>query len=87
MRIRCRLAVIALCLGVFLLLYFFGGNGADEPPLGEVEQKKDEHFPAPTISAARVAEQSRAEPPGEARVNRKEPGTGSRGDGVSAKLR
>ncbi|XP_010901071.1 glucoside xylosyltransferase 2 isoform X2 [Esox lucius] len=32
MRIHCKILVIAVCFGVFLLLYFFGGNGADDPP-------------------------------------------------------
>ncbi|MED6254563.1 hypothetical protein ATANTOWER_029313 [Ataeniobius toweri] len=37
MRIHCRVVVIAVCFGVFLLLYFLGGNGgADEPLLKEV---------------------------------------------------
>nr|XP_046167835.1 glucoside xylosyltransferase 2-like isoform X1 [Oncorhynchus gorbuscha] len=42
MRIHCKIVVIAVCLGVFLLLYFFGGNAADDPPLKEVE---DNYFP------------------------------------------
>ncbi|XP_062852789.1 glucoside xylosyltransferase 2 [Trichomycterus rosablanca] len=32
MRIHCKIVSIAVCLGVFLLLYFFGGNSADDPP-------------------------------------------------------
>ncbi|XP_055069059.2 glucoside xylosyltransferase 2 [Misgurnus anguillicaudatus] len=42
MRIHCRIVTIAICFGVFLLLYFFGGNTADEPPLKEVAKEK--HF-------------------------------------------
>ncbi|XP_029539668.1 glucoside xylosyltransferase 2-like isoform X2 [Oncorhynchus nerka] len=42
MRIHCKIVVIAVCFGVFLLLYFFGGNAADDPPLKEVE---DNYFP------------------------------------------
>ncbi|XP_062319681.1 glucoside xylosyltransferase 2 isoform X2 [Osmerus eperlanus] len=38
MRVNCKIVVIAVCFGVFLLLYFFGGNAADEPPLKEVEE-------------------------------------------------
>ncbi|KAG7494216.1 glucoside xylosyltransferase 2 [Solea senegalensis] len=36
MRIHCKVVVIAVCLGVFLLLYFLGGNAADDPLLREV---------------------------------------------------
>ncbi|KAM9536470.1 glucoside xylosyltransferase 2-like isoform 2-T2 [Salvelinus alpinus] len=43
MRIHCKIVVIAVCFGVFLLLYFFGGNAADDPPLKEVEE--DNYFP------------------------------------------
>ncbi|KAM9759477.1 glucoside xylosyltransferase 2 [Menidia menidia] len=51
MRIHRRVAVIAACLGVFLLLYFLGGNAADDDPLlGEVgedpEEKDAEPFPS-----------------------------------------
>ncbi|XP_064822805.1 glucoside xylosyltransferase 2-like isoform X3 [Oncorhynchus masou masou] len=42
MRIHCKIVVIAVCFGVFLLLYFFVGNAADDPPLKEVE---DNYFP------------------------------------------
>ncbi|XP_021425487.1 glucoside xylosyltransferase 2 isoform X1 [Oncorhynchus mykiss] len=42
MRIHCKI-VIAVCFGVFLLLYFFVGNAADDPPLKEVEE--DNYFP------------------------------------------
>ena len=38
MRIHCKLFVIAVCFGVFLLLYFFGGNSADEQLLKEVKE-------------------------------------------------
>ncbi|KAF3855810.1 hypothetical protein F7725_016533, partial [Dissostichus mawsoni] len=31
MRIHCKVVVIAVCFGVFLLLYFLGGNAADDP--------------------------------------------------------
>lgn len=37
MRIHCKIVVIAVCVGVFLLLYFLGGNSADDPLLKEVE--------------------------------------------------
>ncbi|CAB1353470.1 unnamed protein product [Coregonus sp. 'balchen'] len=43
MRIHCKIVVIAVCFGVFLLLYFFWGNAADGPPFKEVEE--DTYFP------------------------------------------
>lgn len=43
MRIHGKVAVIAVCFGVFLLLYFWGGNAADGPLLKEVaEDRKGE---------------------------------------------
>ncbi|XP_077386361.1 glucoside xylosyltransferase 2 isoform X3 [Festucalex cinctus] len=36
MRIHCKVVVIAVCLGVFLLFYFWGGNVSDGPLLKEV---------------------------------------------------
>ncbi|XP_077430194.1 glucoside xylosyltransferase 2 isoform X1 [Vanacampus margaritifer] len=36
MRIHCKVVVIAVCFGVFLLFYFWGGNVADGPLLKEV---------------------------------------------------
>ncbi|XP_056129946.1 glucoside xylosyltransferase 2 isoform X3 [Lampris incognitus] len=42
MRIHCKIVAIALCVGVFLLLYFFGGNAADDPLLREVEENNSE---------------------------------------------
>ncbi|XP_037535071.1 glucoside xylosyltransferase 2-like [Nematolebias whitei] len=33
MRIHCKVVAVAAGFGVFLLLYFLGGNGADEPLL------------------------------------------------------
>ncbi|XP_076870198.1 glucoside xylosyltransferase 2 [Brachyhypopomus gauderio] len=89
MRIHCKIVVVAICLGVFLLLYFFGGNAADEPPLGEVE--KDKHFPSSSglgkIVSENVAKLSRREPQKQVRPNRKEPKISDRGGNVSAKLR
>lgn len=41
MRIHCKVVVIAVCFGVFLLLYFLGGNAADDPLLKEVVDKKE----------------------------------------------
>ncbi|KAM4588105.1 glucoside xylosyltransferase 2 [Odontesthes bonariensis] len=51
MRIHCKVVVIAVCFGVFLLLYFLGGNAADDPLLREVEEDQEEDsesFPSPS---------------------------------------
>ncbi|XP_035380662.1 glucoside xylosyltransferase 2 [Electrophorus electricus] len=89
MRLHCKIVVIAICFGVFLLLYFFGGNATDEPPIKEVE--KDKHFPPSSgigkIASENVAKQSRKEPQKQVRPNRKEPKITNRGGNVSAKLR
>ncbi|XP_028825034.1 glucoside xylosyltransferase 2 isoform X2 [Denticeps clupeoides] len=50
MRIHCRVAVVALCFGLFLLLYFLGGNAADEPPLKQAGKGDS----APLTSAERA---------------------------------
>ncbi|GAA6233406.1 glucoside xylosyltransferase 2 [Lates japonicus] len=42
MRIHCKVVVIAVCFGVFLLLYFLGGNAADDPLLKEVVEEEEE---------------------------------------------
>ncbi|XP_070758502.1 glucoside xylosyltransferase 2 [Enoplosus armatus] len=42
MRIHGKVAVIAVCFGVFLLLYFLGGNAADDPLLKEVVEEEEE---------------------------------------------
>ncbi|XP_030584437.1 glucoside xylosyltransferase 2 [Archocentrus centrarchus] len=42
MRIHCKVVVIAVCFGVFLLLYFLGGNAADDPLLKEVGEEPEE---------------------------------------------
>lgn len=42
MRIHGKVVVIAVCFGVFLLLYFWGGNAADDPLLKEVVEKEEE---------------------------------------------
>uniref|UniRef100_A0A1A8MKG1 UDP-D-xylose:beta-D-glucoside alpha-1,3-D-xylosyltransferase n=1 Tax=Nothobranchius pienaari TaxID=704102 RepID=A0A1A8MKG1_9TELE len=41
MRIHCRVVVIVAGFGVFLLLYFLGGNGADDPLLKEVGEGRE----------------------------------------------
>ncbi|CAI5688913.1 glucoside xylosyltransferase 2 [Oreochromis niloticus] len=42
MRIHCKVVVIAVCFGVFLLLYFWGGNAVDDPLLKEVGEEPEE---------------------------------------------
>lgn len=88
MRIHCKVVALAVCLGVFLLLYFFGGNAADErPPLRQVEEDhKLPTFPsAPGLGKlVSVKVVKPPEPPRQIRPNRKE---GSRGGNASAKLR
>ncbi|XP_069570577.1 glucoside xylosyltransferase 2 [Brachyistius frenatus] len=42
MRIYGKIVVITLCFGVFLLLYFLGGNAADDPLLKEVGEEHQE---------------------------------------------
>ncbi|XP_034388093.1 glucoside xylosyltransferase 2 isoform X1 [Cyclopterus lumpus] len=41
MRIHCKVVVIAVCFGVFLLLYFLGGNAADDPLRKEVAREEE----------------------------------------------
>ncbi|XP_072308000.1 glucoside xylosyltransferase 2 isoform X2 [Eucyclogobius newberryi] len=52
MRIHCRVLVLALCLGVFLVLHFLGGNTADEPLLKQVlivkQEEKRNSSPSPS---------------------------------------
>ncbi|XP_077582029.1 glucoside xylosyltransferase 2 [Stigmatopora nigra] len=44
MRIHCKVVVIAVCLGLFLLFYFWGGNVADAPLLKEVSVEENRLF-------------------------------------------
>ncbi|KAK7916358.1 hypothetical protein WMY93_012119 [Mugilogobius chulae] len=59
MRIHCRVLVLALCLGLFLLLYFLGGNTADEPLLKQVvivkQEEKRNSSPSPSELGRNVA--------------------------------
>lgn len=95
MRIHCKVVVIAVCFGVFLLLYFLGGNAADDPLLKEVGEEEEEDgksSPSPPERgrdvAAKFARKSsagvgvRAEEPPRGRKERK---AISRGAGVNAK--
>lgn len=83
MRIHGKIVAIAVCFGVFLLLYFFGGNAADEPPLKEVAKEK--HFPflnyVEDIEPAKEAKQTPEEPQKTPKLIRKEPKLSSRGGG------
>lgn len=93
MRIHCKVVAIAICFGVFLLLYFFGGNAADEPPLREVAKEK--HFPSSPdsedISPVKEAKQTHEEPPIPPKIirkaDRKETKLSGRGGNVIAKPR
>lgn len=95
MRIHLKVVAIAVCFGVFLLVYFLGGNPADEPPLREVEEKDNSYFlPSSSghgnIVAAKQAEKSHEEPrviPKRPRLSRKEVKTSSRGGAGNAKTR
>lgn len=83
MRIHCKVVVIAVCFGVFLLLYFWGGNAADDPLLTEVvEEVKSNSSPSspPQLVRdvpAKLAKKPtfgagvRAQEPGKARRERK----------------
>lgn len=92
MRIHCKVVVIAVCFGVFLLLYFLGGNAVDDPLLKEVAEEDSNTSPSPLglgrdvapkfarKSSARAA--VRAEEPLKGRKERK---TLNRGASVNAK--
>lgn len=58
MRIHGKVVVIAVCFGVFLLLYFLGGNAADDPLLKEVVEEEEEdsnYSPSPSELGRDVA--------------------------------
>lgn len=59
MRIHGKVAVIAVCFGLFLLLYFWGGNGAEDPLPKQVagEEKKEvgNSSPSPSVIGRDVA--------------------------------
>lgn len=95
MRIHGKVVVIAVCFGVFLLLYFLGGNAADDPLLKEVVEEEEEDrnsFPSPPELgrdvAAKFAKKSSAgvgARAGEPLKRRKEGKAINRGAGVNAK--
>ncbi|KAG1954676.1 glucoside xylosyltransferase [Pimephales promelas] len=90
MRIYSKIVAIVVCFGVFLLLYFFGGNAADEPPLKEVAKEK--HFPSfnhvADFAPAKESKLNPENPQKPPRLIRKEPKLSSRGGGnVIAKTR
>lgn len=59
MRIHGKVAVIAVCFGLFLLLYFWGGNGAEDPlpkqVVGEAKEEVGNSSPSPSVSGRDVA--------------------------------
>lgn len=66
MRIYCRVLVLAVCLGVFLLLYFLGGSAGDEPLLKQVvvvKQEKLNSSPSPSALGRDVAVKFAAKKP------------------------
>uniref|UniRef100_A0A673YH03 UDP-D-xylose:beta-D-glucoside alpha-1,3-D-xylosyltransferase n=1 Tax=Salmo trutta TaxID=8032 RepID=A0A673YH03_SALTR len=92
MRIHCKIVVIAVCFGVFLLLYFFGGNAADDPPLKEVEE--DNYFRKFSGLRNNVASKLTKKTPDELHIPHKQPLTyrkvskvASRGGNAIAKSR
>ncbi|XP_056294463.1 glucoside xylosyltransferase 2 isoform X1 [Pseudoliparis swirei] len=69
MRINCKVVVIAVCFGVFLLLYFLGGNAADDPLREEVVGEEGKEVAAAAAAAAVVEDGlSSRSPPEPARV-------------------
>lgn len=67
MRIHGKVAVIAVCFGLFLLLYFWGGNGAEDPLPKQVagEEKKEvgNSPPSPSVIRRDVAAKFSKNPP------------------------
>uniref|UniRef100_UPI003AAD50A3 glucoside xylosyltransferase 2 isoform X1 n=1 Tax=Centroberyx gerrardi TaxID=166262 RepID=UPI003AAD50A3 len=97
MRIHCKVVAIAVCFGVFLLLYFLGGNAADDPLLKEVaeEEEEEDHnnsVPSPSQPGRDVASKFARKSPDRLRVRAQEPPKGrkegkaiNRGASVNAK--
>ncbi|XP_053171895.1 glucoside xylosyltransferase 2 [Scomber japonicus] len=77
MRIHCKVVVIAVCFGVFLLLYFLGGNTADDPLLKEVIQEEEEEdsnsSPSSSELGRNVAAKFARKPPAGVAVRPEEP--------------
>lgn len=59
MRIHGKVAVITVCFGLFLLLYFWGGNGAEDrlpkQVAGEAKEEVGNSSPSPSASGRDVA--------------------------------
>ncbi|XP_035518165.1 glucoside xylosyltransferase 2 [Morone saxatilis] len=96
MRIHGKVVVIAVCFGVFLLLYFLGGNAADDPLLKEVvdeeEEQESNSSPSHPELGRDVAAKFAKKPPAGVGVRaeeppkrRKEGRASNRGAGVNAK--
>lgn len=84
MRIHCKVVVIAVCFGVFLLLYFLGGNTADDPLLKEVvEEEEEDSNSSPSSSELRrnVATKFARKPPAGVAVRPEEPSLQGRKEG------
>lgn len=77
MRIHGKVVVIAVCFGVFLLLYFLGGNAADDPLLKEVVEEEEvedsNSSPSPSELGRDVAAKFKKKPPTEVGVRAEEP--------------
>ncbi|XP_029907093.1 glucoside xylosyltransferase 2 [Myripristis murdjan] len=96
MRIHCKVVAIAVCFGVFLLLYFLGGNAADDPLLkevgGEEEEDNNNSSPSPSVLGRDVASKFARKSPDRLRLRAEEPLRGrkegraiNRGANVNAK--
>ncbi|CAF96917.1 unnamed protein product [Tetraodon nigroviridis] len=68
MRIHGKVAAIAVCFGLFLLLYFWGGSGAEDPlprqVVGEAKEVVGNSSPSPSVSGRNVAAKFSKKPSG-----------------------
>ncbi|XP_041748462.1 glucoside xylosyltransferase 2-like isoform X1 [Coregonus clupeaformis] len=91
MRIHCKVVVIAVCFGVFLLLYFLGGNATDDPPLKEVAE---DYYLTTSSGLGNIVASKLTKKPHELHITQKQPLTDrkeakvvSRGGNAIAKRR
>ncbi len=77
MRIHGKVVVIAVCFGVFLLLYFLGGNAADDPLLREVVEEEEvedrNSSPSPSVLGRDVTAKFAKKPSKRVGVRAEEP--------------